>query len=157
MALNRLQQMFVLEYLSDPQRNAKAAYLRAGYSANNAAGQAAALLGKQEIKDAIEYELQRHLRKLQVNAEMVISGIVESIDSAKRAGQGAWQIQAIQRGYELLGRYLGIFTERVEVGLDDKIMEQLALGRARAGLLPKEEEDANDAVEEPNPDNEPIN
>jgi len=30
MALNRLQQMFVLEYLADPQRNAKAALIRAG-------------------------------------------------------------------------------------------------------------------------------
>ena len=32
--LNRLQQMFVLEYLADPQRNAKAALIRAGYSPN---------------------------------------------------------------------------------------------------------------------------
>jgi hypothetical protein len=35
---------------------------------------------------------------------------------AASAGRGAWQSQTIQRGWELLGRYLGVFTDKVEVG-----------------------------------------
>ena len=63
-------------------------------------------------------------------------GIVESIETAKAAGIGAWQSQAILRGYELLGKYLGFFTDKVEVGADQKLIEQLLLGRKRAtGLL----------------------
>jgi len=59
-------------------------------------------------------------------------------------------MQAIFRGYELLGKYFGMFTEKIEVGVDDKIVQELERGRLRAaGLLPAvQEKDASDAVEE---------
>jgi hypothetical protein len=152
-----MRQRFVLEYLADGQRNATQAALRAGYRPSCARSEASKMLHDDEIQQAISDQLAKHLVKLQVNAEMVISGIVESIDSAKRAGQGAWQMQAIQRGYELLGRYLGIFTDKIEVGVDDKIVQELERGRLRAaGLLPAEQQnDATDSLEESKAEDEP--
>jgi len=43
-----------------------------------------------------------------------------------------------------------MFTEKIEVGVDDKIVQELERGRLRAaGLLPAvQEKDASDAVEE---------
>lgn len=133
-----MQQLFILEYLADPRHSAKDAAIKAGYSKFHVKENAYHLLQNPEVQGQIERELNKHLRKLQVNAEMVISGIVNSIERAERAGDGAWQFQAVQRGYELLGKYLGLFTEKVEIGLDEKIMEQLAVGRARAAGLLKE-------------------
>jgi hypothetical protein len=44
----------------------------------------------------------------------------------KNAGQGAWQSQAILRGYELLGRSLGLFHDKIDVdAADNAIMETL--------------------------------
>jgi hypothetical protein len=57
---------------------------------------------------------------------------------------------ASSNGYELLGKYLGIFTDKVEVGVDERVMKQLELAdRRAAGLLPAEEEkNASDVAEE---------
>ena|SRR6516225_6280129 len=74
----------------------------------------------------------------------------------KAAGQGAWQSATQLRGYELLGKYLGIFKDQVDVSADEKLIEQLHRGRLRAaGLLPKEEEESSDAVDESKRDDEP--
>lgn len=146
MALTRMMQLFVHEYLADRgKHNATQAAIRAGYAPANAKQQAWNLLHNPEVEREIEYQLQQHLRKLKVNAEMVISGIIESIERAEKAGEGAWQFQTIQKGYELLGKYLGLWHEKLEVGVDERIMQQLAVGRARAaGLLNEPVDEADD-------------
>ena len=57
------------------------------------------------------------------------------------------------RGYELLGRYLGLFHDRVEVDLDTEIMARLEEGRRRAaGLTKNDEEEAEEQPpDEPKP------
>jgi hypothetical protein len=161
MGINGMQRRFILELLADPRRNASAAYLRAGYNSHNPKQHAYNLLHNPEIQRAMEYELQRHLEKLDIDAEMVLKGIVQTIERAEKAGEGAWQMQTILKGYELLGRYLGMFKEQIAVGVDEAIMKQLELGRARAAGLLKEpepiiaEEGDNSAVEEPQDDPKP--
>jgi len=154
------QRKFLLEYLADPRRNAAEAARKAGYSDACAKQRGHVLLHNEEIQRAMEYKLQRHLEHLQIDAEMVLQGILDTIKKAERSGEGAWQSATILKGWELLGRYLGMFKDQVAVGVDEAIMKQLELGRARAaGLLKEPEpiiaEDAdNSAVEEP-PDDTP--
>src|SRR5215472_16914745 len=128
MSLTLQQQRFVLEYLADPKRNATQAAIRAGYNPNRAKVTASEFLADPKIQAAIDDQLTKHLRSLNVDAEMVISGIVETIEKAKAAGQGAWQSQTILRGYELLGRYLGIFTDKVDIKADEELIERLHRG-----------------------------
>jgi hypothetical protein len=56
------------------------------------------------------------------------------IDAAKLAGAGAWQMSTRLKAVELQGKFLKMWTEKVEVGLDDALMERLLQGRKRAGL-----------------------
>ena len=85
---------------------------------------------------------------------MVLQGILDTIKKAERSGEGAWQSATILKGWELLGRYLGMFKDQVAVGVDEAIMRQLEMGRARAvGLLKEpepiiaEDDASNNAVE----------
>ena len=48
----------------------------------------------------------------------------------------AWAFAAQLRGYELLGKYLGMWTERVDVSSDEKLIAALIAGRRRAQGLP---------------------
>jgi hypothetical protein len=77
-----------------------------------------------------------------------------TIETAKAAGVGAWQSQAAQRGYEMLGRYLGTFTDRVEINQDAEIIERLMMGRRYAAGLKEEEDEekeTEDNIDEPQP------
>jgi hypothetical protein len=154
MSINSMQRRFILEYLADGSRNAAAAARRAGYSDDCAKQHAYKLLHTDEVQREIERQLQRHLEHLQIDAEMVLQGILDTIKKAERSGEGAWQSATILKGWELLGRYLGMFKDQVAVGVDEAIMRQLEMGRARAAGLLKEpepiiaEDDAsNNAVE----------
>ena len=55
---------------------------------------------------------------------------------------------------ELLRRYLGLFTDRVEVGSDEALMEAIVRGRKRAAAWLNEDEpepqEIDDADEKPN-------
>ena len=81
---------------------------------------------------------------------MVIAGILATIENAKKSGAGAWQATARLRGYELLGKHLGMFVDKVEVGLDEKLMERLIAGRRRAleGLRQDRDQDAIPSLRE---------
>jgi hypothetical protein len=81
---------------------------------------------------------------------MALKGILDAIEDAKHSGRGAWQSSTIMRGYELLGRHLGLFVDRVEIDTDEKIMASLGAGRKRAGGLvnDEEEEPQEDGAEE---------
>jgi hypothetical protein len=154
MALTHLQQRFVTEYLADLERNGAAAARRAGYKAYRSHTTASELLHNPEIKQAIEDRILRQVRTIEVNAEMVISGIVESIEKAKSVGNVAWAYAAQLRGYELLGKFLGMWTEKVDVSSDEKLIAALIAGRRRAQGLPpvcdaEEEITEPDTIEEP--------
>jgi len=138
--ITAMQQRFVEAYLSDPRRNARQAAIRAGYGSRNATSTASDLLANPQIHDAIEEELTRHLRHRQVDVELIVNGILDLIDTARRAGSGSWQANVQLKAYELLGRYLGMFRDPVDdVRLHEQRLAALEMGRKRAlGLVPKE-------------------
>jgi phage terminase small subunit len=153
-----MQQRFIDELLTDPRRNGKEAALRAGYSEKSAKFAACRMLKKEEVKKALNEHEAAIRRKLDAAAEkayvdeaMVVSGILKSIEDARAAGVGAWQMQAIQRGYEMLGRHLGMFKDQVEIGLDEQIIAQLKQGRERARGLGNEEEADEEKAEKGEP------
>jgi hypothetical protein len=101
------------------------------------------MLKDPEVRRPIDEQLAARVQRLEVHGDFVVIGILQTIEDAKNAGQGAWQaatIATILRGYERLGRYLDPFTDRLEVNAHQQIMERLIAGRRRAAGLPEEEE-----------------
>ena len=139
MALRKMQSAFVREFVADPHGNATQAAIRAGYGAKRARITACELMKNPEIREQIERQTTRQLENLAnkpVTRQTVLSYIVETIERAAGAGAGAWQSAAILKGAELLGRHLGMFTDKIEVGLDAKLMERIDAARKRVGLPP---------------------
>lgn len=101
------QKAFTVEYMKD--KNATQAAIRAGYSAKTAYSMGVQLLKNVEVKQAIE-ELQN---AAQVKAGITVEKIVERIN--RIAEDPAATNKDKLKADELLGKYLGMFTERVEM------------------------------------------
>ena len=141
--LNPRQLRFIDEYLID--LNATQAYIRAGYSPNGADVGACRLLGDSRIQEAITLAQDKRGVKMGLSQEAVIAGLIDVVMSAKAGdpvldGQGK-QIQLVNaegvlaplfkrqrghetKGYELLARHLGMFTEKVQI--DKRPLEHLS-------------------------------
>jgi hypothetical protein len=65
--------------------------------------------------------------------EHTARGILKTVQEAKDAGSDTWQSQAILRGCELLSRGLGMFHDKLDVNVDDEIINRLMAGRRNAG------------------------
>lgn len=101
------QEAFAIEYLKD--KNATQAAIRAGYSKKTAASIAWELLEKPDVKEFIG----RHQEEARKNATVTVDGIVDQLrDIASNImAKDSDRIRAL----ELIGKYLGMFTERVEM------------------------------------------
>ena len=100
------QQAFIRHYL-ETGNGTKSAIL-AGYSENSAAAAASRLLTIPEIKGAIDAELLRRAEMSGITATYVLEGIRAIADdsTAKHADK--------LRAYELLGKHLRLFVEKIE-------------------------------------------
>lgn len=122
------QAAFVREYLVD--LNATQAAVRAGYSAKTASRIGPELLGKTCVREAIEKAQARRARRVEVTQDYVLENLVEIVErTMQRApvldrkgepvtdeeGRAVWQFDAkgANKALELLGKHLGIFTEKV--------------------------------------------
>lgn len=105
--MNKKQRAFTVEYVKD--HNATQAAIRAGYSAKSAYSQAHDLLRKPEIMEAIE-ALENAAA---ARAGITVDAIVERLNNiASNPGEKA---SDRIRADELLGKYLGMFTEKVQM------------------------------------------
>jgi phage terminase small subunit len=136
MALTKKKRLFVAEYLADPKGNARQAVIRAGFSVKRANVTASELLKDPEMKAAIEHKRNEHLKKLEIDAKMVLTDILQTRERCIEAGTAAWAITHRLKCDELLGRYLKLWTEKIEVGFGEEIMKRLEAGRKRAALPP---------------------
>lgn len=137
MALTKMQQLFVREYCADPKTGKEEAARKAGYSKTRAAITACELMKNAEVQTEIERLMNKRIEKIDavaVSPESVLRELADIIEAAKTAGAGHWQMQARLKATELIGKYLKMFTEKVEVGPNDQLMELLLEGRRRAGL-----------------------
>jgi phage terminase small subunit len=108
MSLTPKQQTFVDEYLVD--LNATQAAIRAGYSKKTARAIAQQNLTKLDIQQAIQKAQQKRSERVQITQDSVLEGIVRCTNASEEAAD----YKTALKGYELQGKHLGLFTERVE-------------------------------------------
>ena len=123
------QSAFVREYLVD--LNATQAAIRAGYSERTASRIGPQLLGKTWVREAIEKAQAKRARRVEVTQDYVLSNLVEVVErTMQRApvldrkgeqvtddeGRAVWTFDAkgANKALELLGKHLGIFTDKVK-------------------------------------------
>jgi phage terminase small subunit len=101
------QEAFAIEYLKD--KNATQAAIRAGYSAKTARSIACEMLARSDIQQFVRQRQEEALK----NATVTVDGIVEQLRAiaANTLAKDSDKIRAL----ELIGKYLGMFTERVEM------------------------------------------
>jgi phage terminase small subunit len=124
------QECFVQEYLID--LNATKAAIRAGYSTKTANKIGTQLLGKTGIKSAIDAALVERRKKSEISADYILMSLREVVERClQRApvinmkgkqvqdedGNNLWEFNApgANKALELLGKHLGMFTDKVQM------------------------------------------
>lgn len=105
------QARFVEEYLLD--LNAAAAARRAGYSEKNADSIAAQLLRKTKVSEAVQSAVAARSAKTEITAEYVLENLKRL--SERCMSEEEFAPSAAARALELLGKHLGLFSDRVEL------------------------------------------
>ncbi|MDY3868886.1 MAG: terminase small subunit [Pyramidobacter sp.] len=105
------QARFVEEYLLD--LNAAAAARRAGYSEKNADSIAAQLLRKTKVFEAVQSAVAARSAKAEITAEYVLENLKRL--SERCMSEKEFAPSAAARALELLGKHLGLFSDRVEL------------------------------------------
>ena len=111
--LTERQKRFVEEYLVD--LNASQAAIRAGYSKNTSKSIGSQLLKHAEIQTAIQEGMQKRQQRTEITQDMVVDELkavafAEAADSVDSELKYANKLKAL----ELLGKHLGMFTDKVE-------------------------------------------
>lgn len=123
------------QLMADASMTQTQALISAGYSAKNARSSANKLLANPKIQARI-HELRIEAGKRnEVNLDEVIEGLRRARDEAESSGQYSAAIRAT----ELLGKYLGMFSDKISVSssgagsaLDTNRLAKIgALGGAR--------------------------
>lgn len=112
--LTKKEQLFVKEYLVDFNRAAAAR--RTGYSKKTAKEQGYQLFTKLHIKNAINEEIKKISDKIDITQEAVV------VELMKIAYDETTSTKDRLKALELLGKYKGIYTEKVETR--DKTVEE---------------------------------
>ena len=106
------QKMFVKEYLID--LNATQAAIRAGYSESTAKEIGCENLTKPNIAEAIQEAMSERSEKVEIKAEDVLTGIKDLTKLVSDPVNEEFNATAGFKGYELLGKHLKLFTEKIE-------------------------------------------
>lgn len=136
------QAAFVREYLID--LNATQAAIRAGYSPKTAKEQGAQNLTKLNIQEAISKAMQKREKRTEITQDYVLNGLktvaercleTKPVLDADGCFTGIFRFNAsgANRAFELLGKHLGMFTEKFEHGGSIDILTAIQKGRERAG------------------------
>lgn len=107
--LTARQQRFIEEYLID--LNATQAAIRAGYSENTANEQGSRLLTNVSIRGAIDRALEKRSNKLRLSAEWVLNRLKDISNAAYEKED----YSPANKATELIGKHLGLFTDKLEV------------------------------------------
>ena len=104
------QSLFCTEYLID--LNATQAAVRAGYSVKTAQKIGSENLSKPLVSDEIQRLMALRSKKTGITAEWVLEGI-ENLTNRLIDSEDP---KAAYKGFELAGKHLALFTEKVEIG-----------------------------------------
>jgi phage terminase small subunit len=137
-ALTPKQARFVDEYLVD--MNATQAAIRAGYSAKTANPAAARLLVNVSISEEIQSRRNKLAKKSEVDAQYVIDNLVSTLRKASGIdpipgddGEDIYRFNGAvaNKSLELLGKNLGLFTDKLEVKTDFTFQDLWIMARSR--------------------------
>ena len=141
------QKLFIKEYLID--LNGTQAAIRAGYSKHSAHAGAVELLRNPNVRRELDKALQERAERMDIKADYVLKGIIETVERCKQARpvlnrQGehvmcetedgemrpayTFDSSAVLKGYELLGKHLNLFTDKIDIKVErvDAGLEQVA-------------------------------
>jgi phage terminase small subunit len=135
MSLHWRKRLFIEEYVAHPELNAAEVAVRVGFEKKYAKNRAWELLNNPEVKAAIEHKQRDLLEKISLTAEDVVKDIMATRQRCVEAGDGAWQTQGRLKCDELLGKYLGMWQEKVEGPNMDELVARLKVARKNAGLV----------------------
>lgn len=121
MKLTNKQQAFVREYQLDC--NATQAAIRAGYSALTAQEQGSRLLSNVMVQQALASSIAVKMERNDITLDWVLARLMEGVERAMQSvpvldkagnaiGMYTFNAAAANRGLELLGKHLGMFSER---------------------------------------------
>ena len=116
MALTAKQNIFVANYIKE--KNATKAAKAAGYSEKTANEQGARLLANVSIKAEIDKMIEAQRNRCLVDADYVINGIRKIADHGEKEADKL-------KAYELLGKHLKLFTDKIEQTGDTTIKVSL--------------------------------
>jgi len=106
--LTAKQEVFCREYLID--LNATQAAVRAGYSVKTAKETGYENLTKPHISSFIQQAMAERSESTGITADYVLNGIKELTDTLS-AGEDP---KAAYKGYELLGKHLALFSDKID-------------------------------------------
>ena len=106
------QQRFVSEYLVDS--NAAAAARRAGYSDRTAKQIAAKLMARGDVQEAIAAARKEQQERTGITSDYVLSRLQTIVE---RCMEEDWDPAQANRSLELLGKHLGMWTDKTEAKL----------------------------------------
>jgi len=132
--LNRRQELFCHEYVVDA--NGGKAAIRAGYATSSARVTACRLLGRPAIQDRVSELMAERMERVGADADAVVRGLRTVADRSMQARQvldregkptGEWEFNAAgaNRALELLGRHLGLFNDKIQLGLAEARVREL--------------------------------
>lgn len=131
--LTRRQEVFCAEFIKDPQRSIYAAALRAGYTPGSSKVQAYKMFKTPAVQERIRQLEAQVAEDNRVTIERIIASLLRIAEKAEEDGRFAAAIRA----QELLGKYLGMFTEKTEsnINFHANTADAASLDREIARLL----------------------
>ncbi len=131
------QARFVAEYLID--LNATAAAVRAGYSKKNAGKIGPRLVGESRITQALADRLHARMKRTEITQDFVIENLKEIVErSMQHDGADDYDPRAAAKALELLGRHLGMFTDKIKLDgalTVSGVLDELAKRRGGDGAV----------------------
>ena len=154
------QTIFVAEYIKD--FNATQAAIRAGYSEKTAGAIGAENLTKPEIQEAISTAMSERAKRTELTQDYIVSNLMEIVSRTMQAtpvirkgeqltdenGQGVWEFDAKNalRALELLGKHLGMFSDKIKAEISTQELDVTA--QIRRVLLQWEAEEEQQRKEQ---------
>ena len=112
------QKKFIDEYLID--LNATQAAIRAGYSEKTANRAASRLLSNVDFQVEVQKARLRQQERTEITADMVLKELATiALDDAADYSDSKLKYTNKLRALELLGKHLGMFTEKVSVDMPE--------------------------------------
>lgn len=140
------QKRFADEYLID--LNAKQAAIRSGYSAKTAEVQGSRLLSNAKVQAYIAQKQKIIQETTNVTIEWVIGELVDTYEHCRQKiavldhegnETGEWRFEPASavRTLELLGKHLGMFKEKIEVGGNEGKPINIEVNDVKSRLIEK--------------------